>query len=170
MRGRTNEMNNSTLCYLERDGRYLMLHRIKKENDLNRDKWIGVGGHFEKDESPDECLLREVREETGLILDRWRFRGIVTFISDEWDTEYMYLFTADLFHGCLSECDEGVLEWVEKDRVTQLPIWEGDKLFLRLLAEDAPPFLMTLRYQGDTLVFASLNGEQLVPSGKEEQK
>ncbi len=148
----------------------MMLHRIKKENDLNHDKWIGVGGRFEKDESPEECLLREVREETGLTLDRWRFRGVVTFISDEWETEYMYLFTADRFHGKMIECDEGVLEWVDKDKVPQLPLWEGDKLFFRLLAQDAPPFLMTLRYRGEQLVFASLDGEQLVPSGKEDQR
>ena len=138
-----------------------MLHRVKKENDLNHDKWIGVGGHFEKDESPDECLLREVLEETGLVLDSWRFRGVVTFISDTWDTEYMYLFTADRFHGELADCDEGVLEWVEKTRVPELPLWEGDRIFLRLLREDAPPFLLTLRYTGDDLVFASLNGEPL---------
>ena len=163
-------MKNTTLCYIERDGQYLMLHRIKKENDLNHDKWIGVGGRFEKDESPEECLLREVREETGLMLDRWRFRGVVTFISDEWETEYMYLFTADRFHGGMIECDEGVLEWVEKEKLFDLPLWEGDKLFFRLLAQDAPPFLMTLRYVGDKLVFASLDGEQLVPSGKEDQR
>ena len=148
----------------------MMLHRIKKENDLNHDKWIGVGGRFEKDESPEECLLREVREETGLTLDRWRFRGVVTFISDEWETEYMYLFTADRFHGAMIECDEGVLEWVDKDKVPQLPLWEGDKLFFRLLTQDAPPFLMTLRYRGEQLVFASLDVEQLVPSGKEDQR
>ncbi len=163
-------MKNTTLCYIEQDGQYLMLHRIKKENDLNHDKWIGVGGRFELDESPEECLLREVREETGLTLDRWRFRGVVTFISDEWETEYMYLFTADRFHGEMIECDEGVLEWVDKDKVPGLPLWEGDKLFFRLLAQDAPPFLMTLRYTGDKLVFASLDGEQLVPSGKEDQR
>lgn len=156
------DMRNSTLCYLERDGQYLMLHRVKKENDLNRDKWIGVGGHFEKDESPDECLLREVREETGLQLLAWRFRGIVTFVSDTWDTEYMYLFTAERFEGSLTECDEGDLEWVAKEAVPQLPLWEGDRIFLRLLAEDAPPFLLTLRYEGDTLVYACLNGERLV--------
>ena len=140
-----------------------MLHRIKKENDLNHDKWIGVGGGFEKDESPEECLLREVKEETGLTLDSWRFRGIVTFISDEWETEYMFLFTAGRFHGSLIDCNEGVLEWVDKDRILTLPLWEGDRLFLRLLAEEAPPFLMTLRYQGDRLVFASQDGKQIVP-------
>lgn len=139
-----------------------MLHRIKKENDLNHDKWIGVGGKFEKDESPDDCLLREVNEETGLTLDRWRFRGVVTFISDCWETEYMYLFTADHFHGSLRECDEGVLEWVDKARVLELPLWEGDRIFFRLLAEDAPPFLLTLRYEGDKLVFSSLNGKELL--------
>ena len=155
-------MKNTTLCYLERDNRYLMLHRVKKENDLNHDKWIGVGGHFEKDESPDDCLLREVREETGLILDAWRFRGVITFISDTWETEYMHLFTADAFHGVMTDCDEGVLEWVDKAAVPSLPLWEGDKLFLRLLSEDVPPFLMTLKYQGDTLVFASLNGNVLI--------
>ena len=159
-------MRNTTLCYLERDGQYLMLHRNKKENDLNHDKWTGVGGGFEKDESPEECLLREVREETGFLLDSWRFRGVVTFISDEWETEYMYLFTADRWHGTMIDCDEGVLEWVDKARVPSLPLWEGDKLFFRLLAQDAPPFLMTLRYAGDKLVFASLNGKQLL--GKED--
>ena len=159
-------MRNTTLCYLERSGQYLMLHRNKKKNDLNHDKWIGVGGGFEKDESPEECLLREVREETGLLLDSWRFRGVVTFISDEWETEYMYLFTADRWHGTMIDCDEGVLEWVDKARVPSLPLWEGDKLFFRLLAQDAPPFLMTLRYAGDKLVFASLNGKQLL--GKED--
>ena len=159
-------MRNTTLCYLERDGQYLMLHRNKKENDLNHDKWIGVGGGFEKDESPEECLLREVREETGFLLDSWRFRGVVTFISDEWETEYMYLFTADRWHGTMIDCDEGVLEWVDKARVPSLPLWEGDKLFFRLLAQDATPFLMTLRYAGDKLVFASLNGKQLL--GKED--
>ena len=163
-------MENTTLCYLEKDGQYLMLHRVKKENDLNHDKWIGVGGRFEKDESPEECLLREVREETGLTLDRWRFRGVVTFISDEWETEYMYLFTADRFHGEMIDCDEGVLEWVDKALVPSLPLWEGDKLFFRLLAEDAPPFLMTLRYRGDTLSFASVNGKQVMPQGKEDEK
>ncbi len=163
-------MKNTTLCYIERDGQYLMLHRNKKENDLNHDKWIGVGGRFEKDESPDECLLREVREETGFTLDRWRFRGVVTFISNEWETEYMYLFTADRFHGTMIDCDEGVLEWVDKEKVSQLPVWEGDKLFFRLLSRDVPPFLMTLRYAGDRLVFASLNGEQLVSLGKEDHR
>ena len=155
-------MRNTTLCYLERDDCYLMLHRVKKQNDLNHDKWIGVGGGFEADESPDDCLRREVWEETGLTLCSFRFRGVVTFISNEWETEYMYLFTSDDFSGELIECNEGDLEWVAKSKVASLPIWEGDKIFLRLLAEEAPPFLLTLRYEGDTLVFASLNGEKIV--------
>lgn len=154
-------MRNSTLCYLEQGDKYLMLHRVKKENDLNHDKWIGVGGGFEGDESPDECLRREVLEETGLTLRSFRFRGVVTFVSNEWEAEQMFLFTSDDFTGELIECDEGNLEWVEKSRVTSLPIWEGDKLFLRLLREDAPPFLMTLHYEGDALVYASLNGNRI---------
>lgn len=155
-------MRNTTLCYLEQDGRYLMLHRVKKQKDLNRDKWIGIGGKFERGESPEECLLREVHEETGLCLTRWRFRGIVTFVgSPGEEAEYMHLFTADAFTGTQCDCDEGELEWVEKARVAQLPVWEGDRLFLRLLAEDAPVFLLTLRYDGDHLVYAALNGEAL---------
>ena len=160
-------MLNSTLCYLEKDDCYLMQHRVKKENDLNHDKWVGVGGGFEKDESPEECLCREVWEETGLTLDSWRFRGVVTFVSDEWETEYMYLFTADAFRGSLTDCDEGVLEWVEIDKVSRLPLWEGDKIFVRLLKEDAPPFLLTLKYRGDTLVYASLDGKKLITEGQE---
>ena len=138
-----------------------MLHRIKKVNDLNQDKWIGVGGGFEQDESPEECLLREVREETGLTLTRWRYRAIITFVSDRWETEYMHLFTADRYTGEMIDCDEGVLEWVKKDVVEDLPIWEGDKLFFRLLAEDAPFFSMKLCYEGDKLVHAALNGVPL---------
>ena len=157
-------MYNSTLCYLENGrGEYLMLHRVKKEHDVNHDKWIGVGGKFEGDESPDECLLREVREETGLTLTRWRFRGVVTFLTDgDWEGEFMYLFTADGWTGELArDCAEGDLEWVPKDRVEALPLWEGDRIFLRLLAEEAPPFLLTLEYRGDALVRAVLNGQRL---------
>ena len=154
-------MRNTTLCYIEKDGAYLMLHRIKKVNDLNQDKWIGVGGGFEQDESPEECLLREVREETGLTLTRWRYRAIITFVSDRWETEYMHLFTADRYTGEMIDCDEGVLEWVRKDAVEDLPIWEGDKLFFRLLAEDAPFFSMKLCYEGDKLVHTALNGVPL---------
>jgi 8-oxo-dGTP diphosphatase len=152
---------NTTLCYIEQDGCYLMLHRVKKENDLNQDKWIGVGGKFEDKESPEECMLREVREETGLTLTSYRYRGLVTFLSDRWETEYMHLFTADGFTGELAECDEGVLEWVEKTRLGELNLWEGDHLFLRLLAEEAPFFSLKVAYQGDKLVEAALNGRAL---------
>lgn len=154
-------MRNTTLCYIEKDGKYLMLHRTKKENDENRDKWIGVGGKFEEGESPEECMLREVREETGLNLEKWRFRGIVTFVSDVWGTEYMHLFTSDSFSGALKQCDEGVLEWVSKDAVISLPIWEGDKIFLRLLAENAPFFSLKLIYEGDRLLCSVLNDNVL---------
>lgn len=155
----------STLCYIERNiegkGQYLMLHRVKKENDCNRDKWIGVGGKFQEGESPEECLLREVREETGLTLTSWRFRGLVTFVSDQWPTEYMHLFTADSFTGARRECDEGDLEWVDLDRVEQLPLWAGDHLFLKLLASEAPFFSLKLRYEGETLAEAWLDGKPL---------
>ncbi len=156
-------MRNTTLCYLENEkGEYLMLHRVKKEHDLNRDKWVGVGGKFEGTESPDECLVREVREETGLTLTSFRFCGVVTFLSDEWEGEYMYLFTADDWTGeMVRDCDEGVLEWVPRDKVCSLPIWEGDQIFLRLLEEDRPAFLLTLEYRGDTLVRAALDGRAL---------
>ena len=151
-------MRNTTLCYIERGEQYLMLHRVKKEHDLNHDKWVGIGGKFEADETPDECLLREAYEETGLTLTDWRCRGVVTFLSDEWEGEYMYLFTASGFTGTLRECDEGDLAWVDKTAVPSLPLWAGDKIFFRLLAEDAPFFLLKLRYEGDTLVEAVLNG------------
>lgn len=158
-------MHNSTLCYLENDkNQYLMLHRVKKKNDMNHDKWIGVGGKFEEGESPDECLLREVQEETNLTLTDWRFRGVVTFLIDGgWDGEFMYLFTATGWTGEMTaNCVEGNLEWVDKDKVTELPIWEGDKIFLRLLSEEEPPFLLTLEYQGDKLIRAVQNGTKLI--------
>ena len=154
-------MKNTTLCYIERDGAYLMLHRVKKEHDENRDKWIGVGGKFEDKESPEDCLLREVREETGLTLTRYAYRGIVTFVSDLWSTEYMHLFTADGFTGDLRACDEGDLEWVPKARIADLPIWAGDKIFLRLLTEDVPFFSLKLCYEGERLVQAVLDGRAL---------
>lgn len=153
--------NLTTLCYIEKDDQYLMLHRVSKENDINKDKWIGVGGHFEPDESPEECLLREVREETGFTLTSYHFRGIVTFISDKWQTEYMCLYTADGFEGEMTECEEGVLTWVPKSEIENLTIWEGDKIFLKLLAQEAPLFSLKLRYEGDTLVEAVLNGENV---------
>ena len=157
-------MRNTSLCYIESDGRYLMLHRVKKELDENRDKWIGVGGKFEEGESPEDCALREVREETGLTLLSWRYRGIVTFVSDEWGTEYMHLFTSEDFSGTLrDDCAEGTLEWIEKPRLLSLPIWEGDKIFLRLLDTDEPFFSLKLCYVGDRLVEAVLNGKPLPP-------
>lgn len=155
------KMRNTSLCYIERGSEYLMLHRVKKENDENHDKWIGIGGKFENGESPDECMLREMREETGLTALSWRARGIVTFVSDEWGTEYMHLFTCDRFSGNMKDCDEGVLEWVDKSRLLSLPIWEGDKIFLRLLDEGAPFFLLKLCYKGDELIYAALNGEKI---------
>jgi len=155
-------MKNTTLCYIEKEGQYLMLHRVKKENDLNHDKWIGVGGKFEDKESPEECVLREAKEETGLTLTDYRYRGIVTFVSDEWPTEYMHLFTAHGFTGELIECDEGTLEWIDKKKLLELTLWEGDKIFLRLLDTDEPFFSLKLQYEGDTLVYAALNGKVIV--------
>ncbi len=154
-------MYNTTLCYLERDGKYLMLHRVKKEGDLNRDKWIGVGGKFEEGESPEDCARREVLEETGLTMTGWSYRGIVTFLSDRWPTEYMHLFHSREFTGELIECDEGDLEWVEKSRVRELPSWEGDRIFLDLIDTGRPFFSLKLTYQGDTLVSAVLDGTEL---------
>ncbi len=148
-------MLNSTLCYLEKDGCYLMLHRVKKENDLNHDKWIGVGGKFEGEETPDECVCRETLEETGLTLTSYRLRGIITFISDRWEGEYMYLYTADGFTGEMISCDEGDLEWVPKDQVLSLPIWEGDRMFFQELLLDRGFFTMKCRYEGDRLVDTS---------------
>lgn len=154
-------MRNTTLCHIEKDGCYLMLHRIKKENDLNRDKWVGIGGKFEDKESPEECNLREVYEETGLTLKGAEYRGIITFVSDKWETEYMHIFYSDSFSGEVKDCDEGVLEWVKKERLFSMPIWEGDKIFLRLLEENAPFFSLKLEYKGDILLKAVLNGKIL---------
>ena len=151
-------MVNTTLCYILQEGRCLMLHRVKKEHDLNKDKWIGIGGKFEDKESPEDCLLREVREETGLTLTDYRYRGIVTFVSDRWPTEYMHLFTATGFTGTLRECDEGELEWLDWEMLTQIPHWEGDEIFLRLLEQDEPFFSLKLCYEGDVLIHAALNG------------
>ena len=142
-------------------GEYLMLHRTKKENDCNRDKWIGIGGKFEEGESPEECALRETKEETGLALTSYRYRGIVTFVSDKWESEYMHLFTADGFEGTLKDCDEGELAWIKKKDLLALPAWEGDKIFLRLLDENIPFFSLKLRYEGETLAEAKLNGKAL---------
>lgn len=154
-------MGLTTLCYLEKDNCYLMLHRVKKKVDVNKDKWIGVGGHFEKDESPEECLLREVKEETGLLLTSWSFRGLVTFLSDGWETEYMCLYTADGFEGEMTLCDEGTLEWIEKEKVLELNLWEGDRIFFRLLNERKSFFSLKLAYQGNRLTQAVLDGKSL---------
>ena len=152
----------STLCYIEKDGCYLMLHRTVKKNDVNKDKWIGVGGHFEADESPEECVLREVKEETGYTLTSYQHRGIVTFISGGWVTEYMFLFTADAFTGEPIPCDEGELEWVDQEEVLKLNIWEGDKIFFRLLEENVPFFSLKLVYdKKGGLAEAFLDGKAL---------
>ena len=156
----------STLCYIRKNDQYLMLHRVSKENDVNRDKWIGVGGHFEEGESPEECLLREVREETGFVLTRWQFHGIVTFVFADIETEYMHLFTADGVEGGLDgdlpACNEGVLEWIGIDRILKLNIWEGDKIFFRLIDEGAPFFSLKLVYDlNGVLKEAVLNGKPI---------
>lgn len=147
-------MLQTTLCYLEQDGSYLMLHRIAKKQDVNKDKWIGVGGKFEPGEAPEECLCREVLEETGLTLLSYRFRGILTFCCDMAEPEYIFLYTSDQFAGTLKECDEGALTWVKKEQVFDLNLWEGDKVMFRLLEEREEPFSLKLTYRGDTLVEA----------------
>ena len=152
----------STLCYIEQDGKYLMLHRTVKKNDVNKDKWIGVGGHFEHGESPEECLLREVKEETGYTLTSWKYRGIVTFVYGEDTVEYMSLYTADRFTGEPIECDEGELEWVDKKNIPALELWEGDKIFFRLLDMEREFFSLKLVYnRSDVLQYAALDGEPL---------
>ena len=151
-------MRQTTLCYIEKGGQYLMLHRVRKENDENKDKWIGVGGKFEDRESPEDCVLREVKEETGLTLTEYRYRGLVTFVSDRWETEYMHLFTATGYTGTLrADCDEGELAWIDKRALLELPLWEGDRIFLRLLDQGAPFFSLKLVYEGERLVSSSLN-------------
>ena len=153
--------NLTTLCYIENEDSYLMMHRVKKEKDINKDKWVGVGGHFELDETPEECLLREVKEETGLTLTSWKLRGVITFMTDVYQTEYMFLYTADGYEGEMIECNEGNLEWVKKSDVYNLPIWEGDKVFFRLMVEGAECFSLKLRYEGNTLAEAVLNGKEI---------
>lgn len=145
-------MKLTTLCYIEQDEKYLMLHRVKKKNDQSHDKWLGVGGHFEDGESPEECVLREVKEETGLALTDYRYRGLVTFVSDQCECEYMHLFTATGYEGVMTECDEGELVWIPKSEVYNLNLWEGDKIFFRLLEEDEGFFTLKVRYEGDKLV------------------
>lgn len=153
-------MKLTTLCYIEKEEKYLMLHRVVKKNDTNKDKWIGVGGRFEANESPQDCVLREVLEETGYRLTSYKLRGIVTFVSGKYETEYMFLFTANGFEGEPIECDEGVLEWVDKKSVYTLNIWEGDKIFFRLLEERNSFFSLKLVYnENDELIEAILDGE-----------
>ena len=161
-------MKLTTLCYLQAGSRCLLLHRNKKEQDENRGKWIGVGGKFLDGESPEECLLREVKEETGLTLTRWRFRGLVTFVAldsegrTEWG-EYMHLYTADAWQGELRPCDEGELAWVEKSRLSDLPMWAGDRLFLALLEGERPFFSLKLVYQEEELAQVFLDGRPAAP-------
>ncbi len=157
------KLKQTTLCYMERDGRYLMLHRVKKDHDASHNKWIGIGGKCEKDESPDECMLREVKEETGLDVIGWRYRGIVTFISDVWPCEYMHLFTSHQWKGTMvRDCAEGVLQWVDRRDIFALTLWPGDRIFLRLLMNPWQPFFsLKLIYRGDDLVSAKLDGKTL---------
>lgn len=165
-------MKQTTLCYIDNGDSYLMLHRVKKENDASHGKWIGVGGKCEANESPDECMLREVREETGLEITQWHYRGIVTFISDTWPNEYMHLFTATEWCGepDMSIDDEGELAWIRKNDLPVMPgvgddtlsLWEGDRIFLRLLLDESVPFFsLKLVYVRDEMVSATLNGTPL---------
>lgn len=156
-------MINTTLCHLEKDGKYLMLHRIKKENDLNKDKWVGIGGKFEDKESPEQCNAREVLEETGLTVHSAKYRGIVTFVSDKWETEYMHIFTSNDFSGKITECNEGKLEWIDKNELLNLNIWEGDKIFLKLISSPFTPFFsLRLEYIGDKLISAILDNNTII--------
>lgn len=150
-------MKNTTTCYIEKDGKYLMLHRVKKKNDMNEGKWIGVGGKFEEGESPEECLVREVKEETGLILNSYELRCIVTYVSDKYETEQMYVFTSSDFKGKLIECDEGILEWINKENILDLNIWEGDKFFIEKMQKDNNFFTLKVEYKGNNLINYKIN-------------
>ena len=150
-------MKNTTLCYIEQDNNYLMLHRVKKKNDMNQDKWLGVGGKLEDGESPEECLIREVKEETGLTLKKFAYRGFITFVSKQWGTEYMHLYTATEYEGEMKECDEGTLEWVTKTEIENLNLWEGDKIFFRLLEKNDGFFSLKLCYDEDRLICHEIN-------------
>lgn len=147
----------TTLGYIEKEGKYLMLHRTKKENDMNKDKWIGVGGKFEEGESPEECMIRETKEETGLTLNSCNLRAVITFVSSIYEAEHMYLFTSDDFEGNLIDCNEGKLEWVEKEKVKELNSWEADKIFLEKLENNADFFTMKVEYEGDKLINYKVN-------------
>ncbi|SRR5574344_1104773 len=152
-------MLQTTQCYLERDGQYLMLHRTKKINDENHDKWIGVGGKFEDGESPEDCMRREIREETGYSVTGWRYCGIVTFVSDVWPAEQMHIFVCTEWSGDEIVCNEGDLQWIDKQDLLKLTMWEGDRIFLKLISQQTPFFSLKLTYQGDVLQQAMLNGE-----------
>lgn len=154
-------MKITTLGYLMHEDSFLMLHRTKKANDPNHAKWIGVGGHVENGETPDECFFREVAEETGLTLGSARLRGIITFLSDEWEDELMFLYTSDDFTGTLTDCDEGELAFIPRDRILTLPLWAGDRIFLRELLDDAPFFTLKLQYNGEILTESVLDQSPL---------
>lgn len=155
------EMKETTLCYIQNNNKYLMLHRIKKEDDVNKDKWIGIGGRVEEGESPTQCVLRETFEETGLTLTSYQYRGVVHFKSDIYENEKMHLYTADGYEGEITECDEGVLEWIDRDEMYNLPMWEGDKIFLGLIRTDAKFFDLVLEYKGEKLVSAIINDNKI---------
>lgn len=159
-------MKQTSLCYIENDGSYLMMHRTKKKNDENSGKWIGIGGKFAEGESPDDCMLRETREETGLTLSSWQYRAVVTFVSDLYETEHMHLFTAVSKDRDFINCDEGELRWIPKNEILNLCLWEGDKIFLALMEKsDYPFFSLKLVYRGDNLVSAILNGKEEIVNG-----
>ena len=148
----------TTLCYIEKDGAYLMMHRTKKENDINKDKWIGIGGKIEKDENPFDCVKREIREETGVTVTGLKYRGIVTFILEPNEIEEMHLFTADGYVGEIDyNCTEGELKWIKKEEIGNLPIWEGDKIFFNLLEKEQGFFNLKLKYNKDKLIKYQIN-------------
>ncbi len=150
-------MKNTTLCYIEHNGKVLMLYRNKKKADINEGKWIGIGGKFKENESPEECMLREVYEETGIKLANWKYRGIVTFVSDVCEGEHMHLFTAIAHSDAVTECTEGSLKWIDKKELLSLNMWEGDRVFLELLDKDERFFSLKLVYKGDKLISTATN-------------
>ena len=146
----------TTLCYLEKDNKYLMVHRNKKENDINKGKWIGVGGKLEKGETPEQCLVREVFEETGYKLNNYNYKGLVIFNYNEDEPLFMYVYTSSDFSGIEKKCDEGDLKWIPKNEILDLELWEGDKIFLKLLFENSQFFYLTLNYENDSLISTKL--------------